>query len=333
MPKKTQNNAELNKEKMGKKSIKKIKNEKAMELLKEPEAVNENNVEETKIWDISDEMEISKDYSLRDVYDDVASLAEAPFYDVDYDRDVFMELRKIVDNAFAKRNKSKEDEKNYDDIVYNLTTNCIDNEHLQDFMGYCYKKGKYDFCLMNFEKYMKWTILAASRGNAFSLSKLQLFLSNQMNELLEIPQIELIMDTLELDVEQFIMILTKKLCDQLVFILNLFPEEMIKEQEVLLEQSDQLMRKFDKAKQLAYEKVEKECKELINSINVLDDEIELSKVIKKEYDTMKNGETQKEQIAEENLLTEKEIEDEAFRQMNSSNKFTKKETNKKKFRF
>lgn len=331
MPVKTQNN-KLNNEKVEKKSIKKIKNEKAVELLKEPELVSEN-VEE-KFIDISDDMQLSPDYSLRDVYEDVGSLGEAPFYDIDYDREVFMELRKIVDSAFAKRNKSKEDEQNYDDIIYNLTTNCIDNEHLQDFMGYCYKKGKYDFCLMNFEKYMKWTILAGSRGNAFSLSKLQLFLSNQMNELLDIPKIELIMDTLELEDGQFIMVLTKKLCDQLVFILELFPEEMIKEQEVLLEQNDQLMRKFDKAKQLACERVQEECKTLINSINHLDEEIERSQEIKKAYDAILSGNNEVvEQVAEKNVLTEEEIEAEATRQMGSSNKFTKKEPNKKKFRF
>lgn len=327
MPAKKQKDAENKEEKIEKKSIKKVKNENAVEI-------KEEKVEEKEL-SISDDMLLDEDYTLNDVYEDVDSLADAPFYDVEYDRDVFMELRKIVDNAFAKRNKSKEDENNYDEIIYNLTTSCIDNKHLQDFMGYCYKKGKYDFCLMNFEKYMKWTILAASRGNAFSLSKLQLFFSNQINELLSIDKIELAMNTLELEPEQFIMVLTKKMCDQLVFILDLFPEEMLKEPETMLEQNDQLMRKLDKAKFLAFDRVAEECKSLINSINELDKEIEKSKNIKKEFDRMMN-EAEKEELnqnSENSLLTEEQMQAEAAKQMNSSNKFTRKEPNKKKFRW
>lgn len=328
MPAKKQKDAENKEEKIEKKSIKKVKNENAVEIKEEEKA-------EEKGLTISDDMLLDEDYTLNDVYEDVDSLADAPFYDVEYDRDVFMELRKIVDNAFAKRNKSKEDENNYDEIIYNLTTNCIDNKHLQDFMGYCYKKGKYDFCLMNFEKYMKWTILAASRGNAFSLSKLQLFFSNQINELLSIDKIELAMNTLELEPEQFIMVLTKKMCDQLVFILDLFPEEMLKEPETMLEQNDQLMRKLDKAKFLAFDRVAEECKSLINSINELDKEIEKSKNIKKEFDRMMN-QAEKEELnenSENSLLTEEQMLAEAAKQMNSSNKFTRKEPNKKKFRW
>lgn len=333
MPVKKQKDENLEREKVGKKSIKKIKNETAVEILKEP--TNEISKDNDYVPQISDDMVLDEDYTLNDVYEDVDSLAEADFYDVNYDRDVFMELRKIIDNAFAKRNKSKEEEQKYDDIVYNLTTNCLDDKYLQDFMGYCYKKGKYDFCLMNFEKYMKWTILAASRGNAFSLSKLQLFLSNQVNELLSINRIDLIMDTLELDPEQFVMVLTKKLCDRLVFILDLFPEDMIKEQEVLLEQNDQSMRKFDKAKEQALEKVANECRELIDSINTLDDEIAKSKEIKREYDRMKNNAEQSvvEEDSKPNVLTNEQMEAEAARQANSSNRFTKREPSKKKFRW
>lgn len=333
MPVKKEKRENLEREKVDKKSIKKIKNESAVEILKEPETEIPKNAD--YIPQISDDMLLEEDYTLNDVYEDVNALAEADFYDIDYDRDVFMELRKIIDNAFAKRNKSKEDEQKYDDIIYNLTTNCIDDKYLQDFMGYCYKKGKYDFCLMNFEKYMKWTILAASRGNAFSLSKLQLFLSNQVNELLSINKIELIMDTLELMPDQFVMVLTKKLCDRLVFILDLFPEDMIKEQEVLLEQNDQSMRKFDKAKEQALEKVADECRNLIKSINTLDDEISKSKEIKKEYDRMKNNveESVAKPESESNVLSEEQMEAEAARQTNSSNRFTKREPNKKKFRW
>ena len=143
------------------------------------------------------------------------------------------------------------------------------------------------------------------------------------------------MNTLELEPEQFIMVLTKKMCDQLVFILDLFPEEMLKEPETMLEQNDQLMRKLDKAKFLAFDRVAEECKSLINSINELDKEIEKSKNIKKEFDRMMN-EAEKEELnqnSENSLLTEEQMQAEAAKQMNSSNKFTRKEPNKKKFRW
>ncbi len=84
------------------------------------------------------------DVSIQDVFDFCDMLLDASFFKGEHDKEVFMELRKIIDSAYARRNKSKQDEDNYDEIIYNLTTNCIEDESLQDFMGYAYKKGKYD---------------------------------------------------------------------------------------------------------------------------------------------------------------------------------------------
>ena len=264
-------------------------------------------------------------------------LQEAPFYDVEYDREVFMELRKILDTSFAKKNKSKKDNKEYEDVVYRLTTNCTDDKHLQDFMGYCYKKGKYDFCLMNFDKYIKWTVLAGSSGNAFSLSKLQLSFIPQLEEIFSIEGIELVADNFGLDDYQFIMVLLKKLCDQLVIHWELTAEKLIKEPEVYTEQTEQLMRKIDRAKAIACEGVKKECEELIESINTLENEIKIKDEMLRELSLVNNQYSEMEDEEDEGpvQLTEEEIQAEALKQTVSSNRFIKKDkkNNKKKFRW
>lgn len=295
------------------------------------EEVVEEKIKTEAVEEQPTEVVEEENFDIEEVADASDALADAIFYDVDYDREVFMELRKIMDNAFSKRNKSNEDEDYYDEVVFNLTTKCIDSQYLQDFLGYCYKKGKYDFCLMNFEKYMKWTILAGSRGNAFSLSKLQLFFANQLDTILEIPGIELVADNFDLEGDQFMMVLLKKLCDHMVVVSELYPEKMIKEPEVMVEQSEQLMRKFDRAKTLACNAVVQECQGLIDSINKLEDEFKRQDEIMREIRAMENQEP--EPAPEPVQLTEEQVEKEAAKQTNSSNKFVKKEPSKKKFRW
>lgn len=326
MPKKTN---------IEKKSIEKITNDNAINL-KDEEKVDDEVLLDQFMQEIEDEeefedddfdfdnLELQKGYTINNLYDDVDALQDASFYDVNQDQAMFMELRNIVDNAFARRNKSKREEDEYDEIIYNLTTNCINDKHLQDLMGYCYKKGKYDFCIMNFEKYMQWTILAAANGNAFSLSKLQLFLANQLDEILSVENITEVMKILSLNYEKFVILLSKKICEKLVDILNLYPENLIKQPEVYLEQSEQLMRKFDKAKQEATSRVIEECKDIINKIHKLDEEVEKVKNMNSE---------EEEYNSEPKLLTEEQIQQEAIKQENSSNLFVKKQPSKKKFRW
>ena len=74
-------------------------------------------------------------------------------FDIELYRAIFMELRRQMDELSAKRGKSEKAYAEYDDAVYNITSNAITNCSAQDFLGYCYKKGFYDFCIMNYEKY------------------------------------------------------------------------------------------------------------------------------------------------------------------------------------
>lgn len=258
-----------------------------------------------------------EEFNLTDLFDYCDMLLDASFFKGDKDKEIFMELRKIIDSAYAKRNKSAKEEKEYDDIIYNLTTKCIDDENLQDFMGYAYKKGKYDFCLLNYEKYLKWTILAASNGNGFSISKLELFFANQLNEVLTLDGIDKIAEVLELEDERFIILIIKKLCDNIVRIMQLNAVDMIKEPEVYLEQTEQLMRKYDKIKDEACSYLKEECQELINSINNLE---------KAEKEVYVNKPASEEKVEENKQL---DVHEEALKQVDSKNKFTKKPTIKK----
>ncbi len=262
------------------------------------------------------------DVSIQDVFDFCDMLLDASFFKGEHDKEVFMELRKIIDSAYARRNKSKQDEDNYDEIIYNLTTNCIEDESLQDFMGYAYKKGKYDFCILNYEKYLNWTILAGSNGNGFSLSKLEMFFINEINKILSIEGINKIAENLEIEDERFIIVILKKLCDNMVRIMNLSAIELIKEPEVYLEQSEQLMRKYDRLKEQACNMLKEECEGFIESLNKLD-EAEKNSALK-ENENM---------IEEKQNVSQVDIEAEAIKQADSSNKFTRKIPTKKTFRW
>lgn len=284
------------------------------------EQKNEENIKIKE--EIVENQDNKEDVSIQDVFDFCDMLLDASFFKGEHDKEVFMELRKIIDSAYARRNRSKKDEDDYDEVIYNLTTNCIEDENLQDFMGYAYKKGKYDFCILNYEKYLKWTILAGSNGNGFSLSKLEMFFTNEINEILSIEGIDKIAENLEIEDERFIILLLKKLCDNMVKILNLSAVELIKEPEVYLEQSEQLMRKYDRLKLEACKMLKEECEGFVESIIKLDDAEKEARI--------ESNESPAEQTE---TVSQVDVEAEAIKQTDSSNKFTRKIPTKKTFRW
>ena len=286
---------------------------------KEIEEKNENISEETTS---DNQEEYLNEDQIEALYENCDNLLDTSFYDVDYDKDVFMELRKIIDAAYARRNKSSEDDKHYDDLIYNLTTRCVDDNALQDFMGYAYKKGKYDFCLLNYEKYLKWTFLAASNGNAFSLSKLQMYFSRELDEIFAMNNIDVVSEIFEIQDYRFVLVILKKLCDAMVRILNISAVELIKEPEVYQEQSDQIMRKYDKYKQEACKSVMEECQSIIDAYNRYNEALK--------QQTLDQAE---ENISEEQTNSQVDVEEEASKIADSSNKFVRKTPSKKKFRW
>ena len=240
-----------------------------------------------------------------------------------------MELRKQLDDLSARRGKSEKTYAEYDDAVYNITASSATNPSAQDFLGYCYKKGFYDFCLMNYEKYMKWTILAAANGNAFSLSKLQIYLTTALDTLLSIPNISDLQDFMELKDDNFIIFLSKMICDEIVNIMEISAEKLIKMPEKYLEQTEQNQKDFDRAKGEATKRVSEKIKRLL---------VELDKEVAR----MMEFEQKNAEYSDQNVTNDKNFDDEVFddepkkhsknQKTASSNNVFKRNT-KKKFRY
>lgn len=286
-------------------------------MAKKDENLKEEPVE-TKT-EIEPEIEENEEVNPEEVFKACDDLLNAKFFDVEFFKTLFMETRKMIDEAYKNRSKSKQAEDDWDNIVFNLTSKAVDEPIFQDFLGYAYKKGTYDFCLMNFEKYLKWTILAGANGNGFSLSKLQLFFNSQIEYILSQEGQEYIMNLLMLSGEEYVLFLTKKLCAYIVKDLNLNPVDLFKEDEVYVEQNEKLMRQFELIKEKAKEELASECKNLYESMLKIDE---------------LNSKLEEENVVEESPeVKEVDIEAEAMKNMDSSNKFVKKKTSKKQFRW
>lgn len=190
----------------------------------------------------------------------------SPIFDVFLYRELFMALREKLDDLYEKRERSEKAYAEYDDSVYSITTNALNEVGAQDFLSYCYKKGKYDFCLMNYEKYMKWSLLAAANGNAFSLSKLQIFLTNAIEDVLSLENHSYMLDFLELEPNNYYIFLSKLICEEIVKILDITPENLIKMPEVYQEQNEDLLRLFDNAKMDAAKAVKQTLQKAIEQL-------------------------------------------------------------------
>ncbi|MCI6542491.1 MAG: hypothetical protein MR423_01660 [Firmicutes bacterium] len=249
---------------------------------------------------------------------------KSEIFNVNLYRDVFMELRRQLDDLSARRGKSDKTYAEYDDAVYNITASSATNPSAQDFLGYCYKKGFYDFCLMNYEKYMKWTILAAANGNAFSLSKLQIYLTTALDTLLSIPNISDLQDFMELKDDNFIIFLSKMICDEIVNIMEISAEKLIKMPEKYLEQTEENQKEFDKAKFEATKKVSQKIKKVL---------VELDKEVTRIMEEQQNSEQETETTDEEQVETP--VMEEVIKQKpeNTGNKFKRNLDIKKKFRY
>ena len=285
------------------------------------EDVEELEDENQELDQFEDASEDEEDIDPEEVFKACDDLLNAKFFDVEFFKTLFMETRKMIDEAYKNRTKSKQAEDDWDNMVYNLTSKATDEPIFQDFLGYAYKKGTYDFCLMNFEKYLKWTILAGANGNGFSLSKLQLFFNSQIEYILSQEGQQYIIDLLMLSFDEYVLFLTKKLCMNIVEDLNLTPVELFKEDEVYVEQNDRLMRQFELIKEKAKDKLVKECENLYQKMLKVD---EINEELAVEDNSFEEQEPEAKEV---------DVEAEAMKNLDSGNKFVKKKTSKKQFRW
>lgn len=258
---------------------------------------------------------------------------DSGIFDVYLYRELFMELRKQMDELYAKRNRGTKESNEYDDAVYNVTSNAISDPGAQDFLGFCYKKGFYDFCVMNYEKYMKWTILAAANGNAFSISKLQVFLTTAIDHIMQVEDQKVIVDFLDISGDNYMMLLSKMVCENIVKIMNITSEQLIKLPEKFLEQNEEIQKEFDNAKMKAAEIVKEEIQKSVTELNnAVKQEIEQENINSKIIQEKTIGETEP---APKNLeeTSENQVEEQEQKEEPSESKFKRNLKIRKKFRY
>ncbi len=260
---------------------------------------------------------------------------ESGIFDVYLYRELFMELRKQMDELYAKRNKGSKESSEYDDAVYNITSNAVFDPGAQDFLGFCYKKGFYDFCVMNYEKYMKWTILAAANGNAFSLSKLQIFLTTAIDYVMEVEDQKVILEFFDINSANYMILLSKMLCENIVEIMNISSEQLIKLPEKFMDQNEEVQKEFDNAKMKAAEIVKAEIQKSVTELNAaVQREVERKKnVLKVNQEKLAAEQNPEPEQEVEPLEEDSEQQEPSQEEKPSENKFKRNLKIRKKFRY
>lgn len=102
--------------------------------------------------------------------------------------DGFADLRKELNKAIEKNDKSRFDELFSSLKVYSANENAI----AMDVLAYYYKTGVPDMLPENYMRYICWELLACSRGNQFAIEKIQFLVGYACEMIMNDPQYDLI---------------------------------------------------------------------------------------------------------------------------------------------
>lgn len=101
-----------------------------------------------------------------------------------------------------------------------------------DILAYYYKTGVPDLLPENYEKYLKWELVAAARGNELAIEKLQFLLGYAYSEIMECDDYETIEYKNDIDDYNVIYVIGKNICKMLVREMSVFPTDMAAEKDV-----------------------------------------------------------------------------------------------------
>ncbi|MDD2445499.1 MAG: hypothetical protein PHX09_01665 [Clostridia bacterium] len=170
-------------------------------------------------------------------------------------RKQFMALRSKINKTIQKASYENKEEvviDCYNDVCLDAAKN---DPIAQDYLSYIFKKGLESVIPVNFDKSMKWQILAAANGNQFAIDKLALFLSHALNEIMMANDIGYIIARNELSEQNFNYIVGRLVCEAIADELQLNAERMIKEGLSHIEFNPKLMLSFNRARSFAIPKV------------------------------------------------------------------------------
>ena len=100
-----------------------------------------------------------------------------------------------------------------------------------DVLAYYYKSGVQDILPENYNKYIKWEILSASRGNELAIEKLQFLLGFAYTALYECEDYDEIVYKNDIDEYNEIYVLGKNICKMLTKEMQIFLSDLSQEED------------------------------------------------------------------------------------------------------
>ena len=141
--------------------------------------------------------------------------------------DRFTELRKQL-NDYIENSPNK-----FKELFNELKDNAGNNDVIaMDVIAYYYKSGVPNILPENYERYLKWEIVASAKGNELAIEKLQFLLNYAYSEIMNSEDYELIAYKNDIDEYNLIYVIGKAICKMLAKDMKLYPVDMCKEKDV-----------------------------------------------------------------------------------------------------
>ena len=134
----------------------------------------------------------------------------------------FLEWRK-------KLNEASENSAKFEKLFAEAVKKAGDSDAImQDVVAYYYKSGVEGVLDENYKKYMNFEILAGAQGNEFAIEKLQFFLGNAYDRIVESAEFPQIKYYNDIDEFNYISIIGQRICAALVEKLELNAQTLSK---------------------------------------------------------------------------------------------------------
>lgn len=128
----------------------------------------------------------------------------------------------------------------------------------QDCVAYFFNRGVPNFLEQNYDLYMAWQILAGANGNEFALEKLEFFLNNAVEAIIDDEEIlTTALKRRNITKDNALMMICNLICEGIVDELKIDPKNLVQFENVKVLYSPQKSRRFSDAMEKSLSKVVK----------------------------------------------------------------------------
>ena len=150
-------------------------------------------------------------------------MAREPYVDYQECLDGFTRIRKEMNELINEGNKILL-EKSIDSLKMYAAN---EESSAMDVLAYYYKSGIEGVLPENYQRYIYWEILAASRGNELAIEKLQFLIGYACDIIMEHENYDLIEYKNDIEEDNVLYVLGKNICKVLAKELKIFPVDLI----------------------------------------------------------------------------------------------------------